>query len=225
MRIIRLSQQNDREAWLQLRLGKITGKKSKGIKPLSRGADRTPAGFWILLAEKLAVGSDGEPDMDRGTRLEKVALPLIAQRYGLDLDVDPGMWISEDNEDIALSPDGAEIGDKPTYAAEVKCLSSSNHLKYVVTALRNPEKRPIDLVPNDAQSAYKDQVIQYFVVNPDLQTLFFGLYDDRIVLDHLMLHVLIIERATIEEEIEKQKAIELGVLDDVNKLIEELRGF
>src|ERR1041385_6549608 len=102
MKIIRLSQDKDREAWLQLRLGKITGTKAKKIKPLTRGVDRVPQGFWQILAEQLAVQSDGEEDLDRGHRLENESLQIAADKLGLSMDLDPGMWISDDYEDIAV---------------------------------------------------------------------------------------------------------------------------
>jgi len=225
MQVIKLSQEHDREAWLQMRRGKITGSKAKAIRPLSRGADRIPQGFWDLLAEKLAVGADGEKDIDRGQRLENEALELTAKKLKLNLNLDPGMWVSDDNEDLAVSPDAAENTDSPTYAAEAKCLSSANHLKFVIKDQRVQQGelyRPIDSIPDGASAAYREQVIQYFVVNENLKKLYFVLYDDRIALDKYMLHVITIDRKDIEDEIEDQKQMQLETLAEVNKLIAEL---
>ena len=225
MKIIRLSQQDDREAWLQMRIGKITGKKAKGSKPLTRGADRTPKGLWSLLAEKVAVAPDGEKPADRGQRLENEALEFTAKKYNIELDLDPGMWVSDEDEDIAISPDGAQPGDRPTYAAENKSLSSADHLKYVVRdkrARKQEDYRAIDSIPNDAQNAFREQVIQYFVVNPDLQTLYFTLYDDRVAIEGYIHHVIIIDRSDIEDEIAEQKTHELNILKEVNQLIREM---
>jgi hypothetical protein len=222
MRIIHLSQQNDREAWLQMRRGKIGGTTAKGVTPLSRGADRTPQGFWKLLAEKLSVEADGEPVMDRGLRLENESLARTAKQFNLNLDLDPGMWISDDNEDISLSPDGSEADtDKPTYAVESKSLSSDNHLKHVVLDLRARKQdgyNPINQVPKD----YREQCLQYFVVNQDLQTLYFTLYDDRIALDDLVHHVIIINREDVLGGIVDQRRVQIETLEKVNRLIEEL---
>lgn len=234
MKIVKLSQQNDREAWLQFRRGKISGTKAKEVKPLSRGADRTPQGFWKLLAEKVSVEPDGEPVMDRGLRLENEGLAKTAEKYGLKLDLDPGMWVLDEDEDIALSPDAAEADtDKPTYAAENKSLDSDNHLKYVIRDLRakkkaalesdDPEYEPyfaLDQIPSDNQ----EQVIQYFVVNEHLQKLYFTLYDDRIALDGYDHHVIVVERKDIEREIENQKRLQLETLKEINQLIAELAG-
>lgn len=225
MKIIKLSQTDDREAWLQMRLGKITGSKSKQVKPLSRGSDRTPQGFWQILAEKLAVAPDGERDIDRGQRLEREALRILAERESLNIDSDPGMWVSDDHPDLAVSPDGAERSNTPTWAVEAKCLSSANHLKYVIKDLRarGDEYSPIHHVPDDAKNAYREQVVQYFVVNESLQRLYFVLYDDRIALDKYVHHTIVIERGQIEAEIATQKDTQLAVLQEISTLIGELR--
>lgn len=225
MKIIRLSQTEDREAWLEARRGLITGSKSKKLKPLTRGTDRTPAGFWELLAEKISIAKDGEPDMSRGHRLEAEAIEITGEKLGLDFDTDCGMWVSDENSAIAVSPDGSEKSDKPTFAAEAKCLSSANHLKYIVKDMRakkEPNYRAIDSIPNESTSAYREQVIQYFVVNQDLETLYFTLYDDRIAYDHLTHHVITVKRNDIENEIESQIAYEEDAIEQINELLKEL---
>lgn len=221
MKIIRLSQTTDREAWLELRRGKIGGSTAKKVKPLSRGADRTPAGFWELLAEKLSIAKDGEPERDRGLRLENEALVRTAQQYELDLDLDCGMWVRDDNEDISVSPDSAERGDKPTYAGEAKCLDSKNHLRVIVMdkrALRSENYRAFDSIPPE----FQEQIVQYFVVNDDLKAVYFSLYDDRIVIEKLMHHVIVVDRAEVTEEINAQLEMERSVLTEINELVKEL---
>lgn len=226
MQIIKLSQVDDREAWLEARRGVITGTKSKYIKPLTRGKNKTPAGFWQLVAEKVAVAPDFvEKDIDRGLRLQEEAMQLFSEKYAIDLDTDPGMWVSGMSESIGYSPDGAEPGDNPTYATEVKCLSSANHLKYIITDKRRQqtdEYKTIDSIPNDASNAYREQVIQAFVVNENLERLYFILYDDRIALEPYMLHVITIERQDIKDEIEAQRQTQLNVLEEVNALVVEM---
>lgn len=225
MKIVKISQTTETDAWLQFRLGKITGSKSKYIKPLSRGTDRTPQGFWQLLAEKVCIKPDGEPDMNRGQRLQEQALKELAERHNLEIDTDCGMWLSDDDEDIAVSPDGAEKGDSPTWAAEAKCLSSPNHLKTIVkdrVARKSEDYKPIDSIPNDAKNAFRDQVVQYFVVNDKLQTLYFVLYDDRVGIDSLVYHDIKIQRNDIVDLITAQKDQQINVLKEVNALIARL---
>lgn len=223
--MVKVSQIADTEVWLQYRLGKITGSKAKYVKPLSRGADRTPQGFWQLLAEKLAIKQDGELDMDRGHRLQGSALAELAKRHELDIDTDCGMWISDEDEDMAVSPDGAEKADVPTWAAEVKCFSSANHLRYTIkdrAARKNKDYNPFDSVPNDAKNAHREQILQYFVVNEALKTLYFVLYDDRIGLDNLVFHVIEIHRKDIAELVDAQKQQQIDILRQVNELIAQL---
>lgn len=179
-------------------------------------------GFWTMLAEKVAIQADGEPDMQRGSRLENAALQRLADEAGLDIDLDPGMWLSDDDEDIAISPDSAEKSDRPTWAAEAKCLSSANHLKYMIRDIRargSVGYRAIDYIPNERSCSFREQVVQYFVVNEDLKTLYFVLYDDRIGIDKFVMHVIVIKREDILEEIEKQKQFQLDILNDINQLI------
>lgn len=220
MKLLKISQQESRETWLEARIGKITGTKAGKIRPLSRGADRTPVGFWELLAEKLAIAPDGEPVMDRGVRLENQALELTAQKYELELDFDPGFWLSDFSDEIASSPDAAEPGDKPTYAAEAKCLSSANHLKYVIKdkwAQKKPDYNSFEQIPRE----YHDQVLQYFVVNEHLKTLYFTLYDDRVAVEELAHHVIKVERKNIKEQAEELRDIEIQMLSAVNDIVKE----
>lgn len=213
---------------MEMRRSKITGKSSKTVKPLSRGVDKgrvdSASGFWQLLAGKIAVQKDGEDPKERGERLEPIALQLFADQKGLMINLEPGMWLSDDDEDIAITPDAAEISDSPTWAAEVKCLDSALHLKYIIRnrrALVLEGYRGIDHVPNEYSSCFREQCLQYFVVNEHLETLYFVLYDDRIALDGLDMGVITINRADVAEEVAAQKQAEIDALVEVNKLIVE----
>jgi hypothetical protein len=212
-----------------MRRSKITGKSSKTIKPLSKGADKgkidSATGFWQLLAGKVAVQKDGEDPKERGDRLEPVALELVSRHLGLPINLEPGMWLSDDNEDIAITPDAAEMGSKPTWAAEAKCLDSALHLKFVVKDRRARMLEgysAIDNVPNEYSSCFREQCVQYFVVNENLKLLYFVLYDDRIALDGLDFHFIAIKREDIAQEIEDQRKLQLDALREVDQLIVEL---
>ncbi len=220
MKIVRLDQAQDNEAWLDLRRGKIMGTKAKGVRPLSRGTDKVPIGFWELVAERLAIAKDGEPEKERGHRLENIAITKTGELFNKEFDLNPGVWVSGVNEDIAVSPDGAELSLNPTYAAEAKCLDSKNHLKILLTdrrLQRNEDYRPFDSIPKE----YRDQVVQYFVVNTMLETLYWTLYDDRMAYESLMHHVIVVDREDIEAEIQEQLEMEVQVLKDVKAIIKE----
>lgn len=216
------------QEWLDARRGKVMGSKVKGVRRQSRDPEKRYQTFWEVLAEKLAIAADGEPPIDRGHRLEPEALQAASKILGIPFDNDAGMWISDLDDDIGVTPDGAEPveGDAlPTYAAEVKCLSSASHLRFIVEdrrARKKPTYRPIDSVPNEEKHVFRDQVLQYFVVNEKLQTMYFILHDDRIILDHLVTHIITIQRSEVEHLIEDNTNMEFEALLQINKLVKEL---
>ena len=224
MHIIQVSQTNDREAWLSLRVGVVTSTKAKNVKPLARGKT-LPIGIYELLAEKIAVAKDGEKEADRGLRLENEALLITQKKYNLDFELDAGMWFSDDMK-LAVSPDASEIGDKPTYAGEAKCLDTKNHLQAILTdyeAKKLPGYNPINSL-KIGTSDYSFQVIQYFVINKDLKTVYFTLYDDRVALENVMHYVIEIKRSDVAEYIDGQELYERDALAKVNQMIKILKG-
>ena len=223
MKIIKVSQQNDRESWLSLRVGVITSTKAKNVKPLSRGKT-LPQGIYELLAEKVAISKDGEPERDRGLRLENEALLLTQEKYDLDFELDAGMWFSDDMK-LAVSPDASEIGDKPTYAGEAKCLDTKNHLQAILNdyeAKKLPGYSPLNSL-KIGTSDYTTQCLQYFVINKDLDTLYFTLYDDRMALENIMHYVIAIKREHVAEFIDSQELYERDALVKVDKMIKILK--
>lgn len=224
MKIIKVSSKNDREAWLDLRRGVVTGTKAKTVSPPKRG-NGTPQGIYELLAEKVAIAKDGEKEMDRGLRLEEEALLKTQEKYKLDFTLDAGMWFSDDGK-LAVSPDAAEVGDKPTYAGEAKCLDSKNHLQGILNdweARKLPTYNPLDSLVIGT-SDFKAQAIQYFVINPHLQTLYFTLYDDRQALDNIVHYVIVIKREDVDEYVDGQEAYERDALARIETMIKTLKS-
>ena len=224
MKIIKISQSGDRENWLELRKGVITSTKAKKVKPLSRGKT-LPAGIYELLAERIAISKDGEPERDRGLRLENEALILTQEKYNLDFELDAGMWFSDDMK-LAVSPDASEVSDKPTYAGEAKCLDTKNHVQAILTDYQNKQLanyNPLDSL-KIGTSDYTQQVIQYFVINKDLETLYFTLYDDRVVLENVTHYVIIIKREHVAEYADSQELYERDAIVKVNHMIKILKG-
>lgn len=129
----------------------------------------------------------------------------------------------------------------PTFAFEAKSLGTKYHLQTVVPfrvfqMLNDSEtsdeqraelyslslklfpevlepRREFDFVPEQ----YKAQVLQYFVVNPDLETVYFTMYDDR-VYSSLRHEVLAVERRSVTNEIEAQETKELQTLHLIDEL-------
>ncbi len=169
--------------WHKARKGKITG---TGLKKLL-GSKTTKDSFtYELLAERLSVGGiDDESAIDRGERLEEEGLKAFESLYGKIADR-VGLCFREDNEFIASSPDGLiENNGKYSEAVEIKCLSSANHIRA--------------WFENEIPKDYYPQVVQYFIVNDDLEKLYFVLYDPRISVKPI--HVIEIDRENIEEDI------------------------
>lgn len=248
MKIIRLSQSNDREAWLEERRSNIMGTKVDKVAPLARKKDgtTTPVGFWDLLAEFISIAPDSsKKSMERGHDVERNAVLGALEILGINVDtvdLDPGMWIADFNSNVGSSPDAAEKGDRPTFAIEAKCFDSGKHLRTIVydaVCKRIDDSKFISSLPpvlievlpdipsvyNPLNSVPKDnrsQVVQYFVTNEDQEVVHVALHDDRIALAQYENYVITIHRKDVEGEIANQKDIEVRQLEKIKELLKAL---
>ena len=283
MHIIDISQAQDTDAWLQQRIGKITGTKAgalsmehyaqKDVAKIEAMAEKAktdakrieylhkaeqarienqrlkvPAEFWSFLAEMWAEPADGEPPMARGHRLENENIRQACEKLGIDtatVEFDTGMWVRDDDERIAISPDAHEKANQPTFAFEAKSLGTKNHLMAVVPysmwhdmhsgdramgtshafhdmllalfldVLRD-DLTAFDFIP----AAYQAQVLQYFAVDDNLQTVYFTMLDDRVYcpLSHV---VMTVRREDVQDKVEKQLESERQTLAYVDMLSKE----
>jgi hypothetical protein len=223
MQIIKLNQTQDRQQWLDLRRGVITGTKSKAVAPPARSS-KTPQGVFELLAEHVAIEKDGEPERDRGLRLEQEAILATQDKYNLDLDASGGMWLSDDGK-RGVSPDAYQNSDKPTYAVEVKCLDTKNHLQGILNdyeAKQLDDYNPINSL-KIATSDYTYQLAQYFSINPHLEVVYFTLYDDRLALENIVHYVIEIERKHVEDMAKEQEINQRAVINQVKTMIKILK--
>lgn len=191
-----------KEDWFDARRGKITGSRLKDII-VKRGTGEKQA-FYETIAERIAEKADEENAMERGTRLEKEALQLFEEKIGQKIDTSLVIWEREDNTSIAISPDGF-IGDD--IAIEVKCLSSAKHVEAIITKQ----------IPDE----YEYQVLQYFIVNDNLEKLYFVMYDPRMP-KHLQLQVFEKTRAELDEDITYYKQYEEEKIIKIDQIINEL---
>lgn len=191
-----------KEEWMEARKGKITGSRLKDIV-VKRGTDEK-IGFYEIIAERIAQPADEENAMERGIRLEEEAILMFQEQAGFNVDTSLVIWESEDNKDIAISPDGF-ISEKE--AVEVKCLSSAKHIEAIIT--------------NKLPSEYEFQKLQYFIVNEKLEKLYFVMYDPRMP-DNIKLHYFVINREDIEEDIETYKDYQEEKLAKIEKIITKL---
>lgn len=282
MHIIDISQAQDTDAWLQQRIGKITGTKAgalsmehyaqKDVAKIEAMAEKAktdakrleylykaeqarienqrlkvPAEFWSFLAEMWADPADGEPPMARGHRLENENIRQACEKLGIDtgtVEFDTGMWVRDDDERIAISPDAHEKAEQPTFAFEAKSLGTKNHLMAVVPYSLWRDLHSGDMVVNtDAfhdmllalfldvlrddltafdfvPAAYQAQILQYFAVDDNLQTVYFTMLDDRVYcpLSHV---VMTVRREDVQDKVEKQLESERRTLAYVDMLSTE----
>lgn len=211
MRVIRFTPE-EREEWLYTRRGKITGSRLKDIV-VKRGTGKK-IGFYELIAEKLGMPPEtDENQMERGSRLESEALERFMKETGKEVDTSLLIWTREDDENIAVSPDGV-ISE--TEAVEAKCLSSARHIEAFLTKKIPPE--------------YEFQALQYFIVNDKLETLHFIFYDPRFAMfsdpngkqAKLDYFEIPITRAELADQIAETLAYERQVVAEVNEIVNQL---
>ena len=191
------------EQWMAARLGKITGSRLKDIV-VKRGTGKK-IGYYELIAERLGVPADDEKPMDRGHRLENEAMERFSKETGQKVDMSLIMWTRDDNESIAISPDGV-IGK--TEAVEVKCLSSARHMEAYLTCE----------VPDE----YQMQGIQYFICNDKLKKLHFVFYDPRFLVEKVVYFTIEITRDQVAKEIEEYLAYERNVIMEIDRIVNQL---
>lgn len=192
--------QNSAE-WLEARKGKITGSKLKDLI-VKRGTGEK-IGFYQLIADRLAIEDESEDPMERGHSLQREALEQFTKSTNKAV-YETGMWLSDDNENIACSPDGV-INEYE--AVEVKCLSASRHLQAFFT--------------QEIPAEYEYQALQYFIVNEKLKKLYFCFYDPRVIAKPFF--YIEIERDV--EKVEEIKKYQLEKLLKIEEFIGKLVSF
>lgn len=214
MKIIKVEQGSDE--WQSFREGKFSGTKIGKLYAKSRKKDemfdteKANLQFYQILAERLAVatadGLDDRSAMERGKLLESEAIKVASDKLKLSNVATDNVWQDETNPDFICSPDAYEDTDQPTWAIEIKCLTSANHIKAIYE-----DKRPND---------YDYQCLNYFAVNPNLKTLYFCMYDPRFFSEELQLKTFIIERSEVIEDIEQLKQARDIAQKQINDFVE-----
>lgn len=191
----------DEESWLSFRVGKITGTSHIVAKKGGYLKD-----YWQILADKLSLPSDGEDDRERGRRLEPEAIQIFRDKTKKKVDTSLVMWVSEENEDMAISPDGF-IGN--TEAVESKTLDCANHLQV--------------FFEQEIPSQFYYQKIQYFVINPHLKTLHFVFYNPLVLA--IPFFVIEVQREDVEDEVRIYKEQQIEILEDIKNKVLLLSNF
>jgi len=189
------------DEWFHLRKGKITGTGLKAIMGTKYAKENY---FYQLLGERLTVGIDDEFEnpMERGNRLEPDGIAAFELETGKKVE-SIGLLEDQDNPSIANSPDGL-IGDDE--AIELKCLGGKNHVKLWFE----------DAVLDD----HYWQVIQYFVVNPKLKTLYYVGYNPDIPVHPL--HIVVVKRGDVQERIDEARESQEAFIAEVEDKLKEI---
>jgi len=190
----------DEHSWLEARRGRITGTRLKDLINKRGGAPKL--GYYELIAERIALPASQENAMDRGHRLEKDACARFAKETGKKVNNELVIWQRDDNENIAISPDGA-IGK--TEALECKCLSSARHIEAWLT--------------KEIPSEYEEQILQYFIVNDSLKKLYVVFYDPRMPKDFFYLTV---SRKDVVDKVVEYLELEKRVLREIEEIERQL---
>jgi len=191
---------NDENSWLEARRGKITGTRLKGL--INKRGGKPKIGYYELIAERVAIPHNGESYMDRGHRLEDDAIARFEKETGKKVNSDLVIWQRDDNEYIAISPDGY-IGKKE--ALECKCLSSPRHIEALLT--------------NKVPSEYEEQTLQYFIVNDALTTLYLVFYDPSMPKGFFY---LTIKRKDVKDKVEEYLELERKLLSEIDEIEKQL---
>ena len=145
--------------------------------------------------------------MARGHILEPEAREAVSLKLGKTFLGESQVWEKDDNPNIYISPDGWIDGDPITEALEIKCLDSAETVKAFLTG-----KYP---------SEYYPQICKYFIVNENLETLYFALYTDLI--PELELQIWTIKREDVKDSLEEMSAYEEAIMarmeQDVNRIL------
>lgn len=196
---------NDEDSWKDARRGKITGTRLGNL--VMKNGSGYKMGFYELIWERLSIPGEEENPMERGKRLEPEAILEFNKKKKLKLNTDLVMWERDDDKSIAVSPDA--FTEDLKIAVEAKCLNGATHIKACIT----------QEIPDD----YREQVIQYFVVNEKLEKLYFVFYDPR--LQYKSLFFLTFTRDELKDKIAESLILEKQTLEYADELVNELSGF
>lgn len=175
-------------------------------------------GFYRLVAERIArpitpndyadqLGDRKFSMMERGHILEPEAIAAFEEKTGKKVERGDIVWQSDDDDEMMVSPDGSILRDgKIVEAVEVKCPDSH-------TVIRCYDEQTY---PNE----YYEQIIQYFIINDDLEKLHFVIYTD--VVPSLPIQIYEIKRKDVQADITLMKAYEKAILKQVDELAERL---
>lgn len=187
--------------WLQVRSGKITGTRLADVLPNYGKNGETQASkkkrknlIYELIAEKLASLPEVYQSfwMERGKEMEEI----VKKIYGEKIE-NVGFVSRTDVDWLGISPDWLirDENGKITRAVEIKSPSPKVATKYLLEGK----------IPDE----YFWQVVHYFIVFDDLESLDFIIYNPDFYSEELRIKTLVVTREELKDKIEFAK-IELA---------------
>lgn len=188
--------------WHDLRRCRVTGTKLKQVMGSPLDKVNLIAELIAQYGTELTKMMKTTPEMERGTGEEEFAIKLFERRMKKKVQK-VGACVSDEFDWLMFSPDGliADKTGKYTEGVEVKCPDSKTAMFYrIANMIPNEEtkliknKKSIMGVPAD----YIWQNVNYFVVNDDLQKLYFVVYDERFITDEAKMTITVLKRSNPE---------------------------
>lgn len=206
--VIRRDIQQRTDEWLEVKRGMVSGTGTKPIyaakplqKPLKRGELRDLKPWHTYIYDLIAQDEHKHPlkynedtylsaAVQWGKDMEPFAIKNFENKYNMYVE-DIGWLESSDRSfkgKLGCSPDGfIDIRNQ----IEVKCLSTANHISCIVNNTYPQEHHP--------------QVVNYFIVNPKLQNLWFIMYDPRVKTEANRLFVKQIKKSELRTDIKNAR--------------------
>lgn len=203
MKIIRIEQRSPE--WNDMRRGKVTGTI---LSRVLGGKKTRESAFYEILAGRITEsdGYDDESAMARGTRLESEARSLFEKKTGKKVE-QVGFVIADWHPNVGYSPDGLiKVGKKYLEDIEIKCLSSANHVRAMLTKK----------VPDD----YLEQIIIGFMVNDEMKRRHVVFYDPRITVKPYF--VITIDREEVADRVEEYTGLVKEFLKELDVPLSKL---
>ena len=177
--------------WLLLRAWVITWTRLKAVNSAPSTATYKTL-MQELISEDLAPLPESFQNdaMQRWNLLEPIAREEYEKQTGLKVD-ELGFCLHETRKYLGLSADGFVMNAKWIYDhwVEIKCMGPKNHIKAIID--------------NKIPAEYKWQIVNYYLINEDLETLDMFLFNPDMYLEKLQTHTIKTKRSDFEKELKE----------------------
>ena len=184
--------------WMALRRNRVTGTKLADVLGTSLARVSLIAELISEAGTEQSALTKPTAEMERGSAEEEFGLKMFEQRTGKKIERH-GAWLSSEYNYLMCSPDGAikDKNGKYTEAVEIKSPHSKTAIFYKLVNMIPLEELELSKSKVNICGVSPDyiwQVVNYFLVNKDLQVLHFGIYDARFIDEEAKLYLVEVKR-------------------------------